>query len=195
MHLKIRCLVFFKDLILSYKKLIIVIMKAFVLLCISAFLIGNPVLAQESFNRNTVYGEFLGAGGLVSLNFDRRLGKNPDGFGFRTGIGYLQWNNTAMVTFPVMANYLIGKNGKYFDLGIGARLGYEWMVDENHPSVDEVSEAGFRVGTPILNLGYRYQPIEGGFNFRAGFSPYMNIYKNAFPDLFWMPHLSLGYTF
>jgi hypothetical protein len=170
-------------------------MKAFVLFFISACIICTTGFAQDSFKRNTVYGEFLGAGGLVSVNFDHRLGEKPDGFGFRTGIGYFQWNNSAMVTFPVFANYLLGNNGKYLDLGIGAQLGYEWMVDENHPSVDQISDPRFRVGTPIFNIGYRYQPVNGGFNFRIGFSPYMNIYRGRFPDLFWMPHLSMGYTF
>lgn len=95
----------------------------------------------------------------------------------------------------MIGNYLTGKNGKYLDLGIGARLGYETMVNDQPDNPDQKFEEGFRIGAPILNIGYRYQPLEGGFNFRVGFSPYMNIYKDAFPDLFWMPHLSFGYTF
>jgi hypothetical protein len=169
-------------------------MKHLVLFLIIVFLALNEGYGQEIFKRKTVYAELLGAGGLASVNFDYRLGKNPEGFGLRTGIGYFQWNNSSLVTFPVIVNYLVGKNGKYLDLGLGARFGYETMVDKEPPSPDQKFEEGFRIGAPILNIGYRYQPLEGGFNFRIGFSPYMNIYKNALPDLFWMPHLSLGYT-
>lgn len=170
-------------------------MRFFVLSILASIFFLNTSYGQETFKRKTVYGEFLGAGGLASINFDYRLGKNPEGFGIRTGIGYFQWNNSSLVSIPVIGNYLIGKNGKYLDLGIGARIGYETMVNEEPSNPDQKFEEGFRVGTPILNIGYRYQPLEGGFNFRAGFSPYVNIYTNGGSDIFWMPHLSFGYTF
>lgn len=169
-------------------------MKYLFLFFLILFLAIHGSFCQESFKRNTVYAELLGAGGLASVNFDYRLGKNPEGFGLRTGIGYFQWNNSSTVTLPIIANYLLGKNGKYLDLGIGARLGYETMVDKEPNSPDQIFEEGFRIGAPILNIGYRYQPIEGGFNFRIGFSPYIN-FSQGMPDFFWMPHLSLGYTF
>lgn len=165
-------------------------MRNFILIVFAVFFIINESLAQENFKRKTVYGELLGAGGLASINFDYRLGKNPEGIGLRTGVGYFQWNNTSMVTFPVIVNYLIGNNGKYFDIGLGTRVGYEKMVNEEPANPDQKFEEGFRIAAPILNIGYRYQPLEGGFNFRVGFSPLLNT-----GGLFWMPHLSFGYTF
>lgn len=71
-------------------------MKIFVLSILTAIFILNTSYAQDAFKRKTVYAELLGAGGLASINFDYRLGKNPEGFGLRTGIGYFQWNNSSM---------------------------------------------------------------------------------------------------
>jgi hypothetical protein len=169
-------------------------MKQLFLFLIITSIAFNESFGQEVFKRNTVYAELLGAGGLASFNFDYRLGKNPEGFGLRTGIGYFQWNNSSMVTFPVIGNYLLGNNGKYFDIGIGLRFGYENMVNDQPVNPDQIFEEGFRIAAPILNIGYRYQPIEGGFNFRIGFSPFLN-FSQGMPDFFWMPHLSFGYTF
>jgi hypothetical protein len=42
-----------------------------------------------------------------------------------------------------------------------------------------------------LNFGYRYQPVDGGFSFRAGVSPIIT--SDQF--LPYWPYLSFGYSF
>lgn len=45
----------------------------------------NESLAQSEFKRNTLFGELGGSAGLISLNFDKRFSKSPEGFGVRIG--------------------------------------------------------------------------------------------------------------
>jgi hypothetical protein len=150
--------------------------------------------SQVDFKRNTIYGELLGAGGLASLNFDYRLGKNPAGFGIRAGVGFFQWNNSASLSFPLMGNYLIGKNGNYFELGLGTSIGYEYILDSSS-QIQHTSEEGFRLRAPIFNLGYRRQVLAGGLNFRIGLSPQVSFYHFGGAAINWFPNLSLGHTF
>ena len=94
-----------------------------------------------------------------------------------------------------MLNYLMGKDGNYFEIGLGAAYAY---YQENTDigtgcgcgtSEDLFSGEGSQlIGT--VTIGYRWQPTDGGFMFRVGLSPAFN--KEEFIP-FW-PYLSLGYT-
>jgi hypothetical protein len=169
-------------------------MKSIISIVLVLILSCTSVYSQVDFKRNTIYGELLGAGGLASLNFDYRLGKNPAGFGIRTGVGFFQWNNSASLSFPLMVNYLIGKNGNYFELGLGTIIGYEYRLD-SYPQIQNTSKEGFRLRAPIFNLGYRKQALAGGLNFRIGLSPQISFYHFGGAAINWFPNLSLGHTF
>jgi hypothetical protein len=80
--------------------------------------------AQTEFKRNSVFAELGGSAGLISLNFDKRFSKSPEGFGVRIGSGYMAWQDTEIFNFPILVNYLAGNNGKYFGLGFGPTIGY-----------------------------------------------------------------------
>lgn len=164
------------------------------------FGISTNTQAQDSFKRNTVYGELAGSGGFFSLNYDRRFGDAPTGFGMRTGVGYFQYSSERTVTIPIMANWLIGANGKYLELGAGMSLGYHEIFEHN-PNMAvsmEDFEPSSRFGlwqTPLLNVGYRRQPIDGGFNFRAGLAPIASLGGRSGLQLIPWPYLSFGITF
>ena len=156
------------------------------------FLIGiYESKAQTEFKRNSVFAELGGSAGLISLNFDKRFSKSPEGFGVRIGAGYMAWQDTEIFNFPILVNYLAGNNGKYLEMGFGPTIGY--AQERSEPNDQGLSfEPGINFyGT--INLGYRYQPVEGGFNFRAGLSPILNFSPiDIFP--IW-PYLSFGYSF
>lgn len=177
-------------------------MKKIVFLLSALFLLGisTSTQAQDGFKKNTVFGELAGSGGLFSLNYDRRLGDAPTGFGMRTGVGYFQWSSDRFVTIPIIANWLIGSNGKYLELGAGLSLAYAETFEHN-PNMAvsmEDFEPSSRFGlwqTPLLNIGYRRQPVDGGFNFRAGLSPYVGIGGRSGIQIIPWPYLSFGLTF
>ena len=142
--------------------------------------------AQQASNAlskppKAVFFELLGPGGLFSANFDTRLSKRNDGIGIRGGLSYASINDATLFTVPVQLNYLLGKDEKFFEVGLGATYGTG--KDEFDTSESEV------IGT--MTFGYRKQPKDGGFLFRAGISP---IFADGDFVPYW-PYVSFGYSF
>ncbi len=133
-----------------------------------------------------VFAEIFGRSIFFSLNYDRRFAKKLDGLGFSVGAGYILTNNIGLFSLPVTLNYLLGNNGKYLEVGAGASYfnrrisNFDGLVNNNGSSL---------IGT--MTIGYRSQPIKGGFMFRVGINPFF--LKNNFIPYY--PYVSFGYTF
>jgi hypothetical protein len=147
------------------------------------------------------YFELLGPGAVYSVNYDWRFAKKQSGWGARAGLSYYNSEGENIFTIPVVVNYLAGKRGKYFEVGGGITFynaktndvffqeRYDVVyVNGNYYYSNPKASTGI-YGT--LNFGYRYQPADGGFNFRAGNSPIITGHE-FYP--FW-PYISFGYTF
>jgi hypothetical protein len=150
--------------------------------------------AQAQSNRaQSFYLEILGAGGSYSANYDTRFGNQQNGWGARFGMGYHALDRNSFFSAPVMVNYLAGKNGKYFEIGMGAT--YLSIKDRDNPNRGRnndffIFDYGDRVmGT--MNIGFRRQPMRNGVIFRAGIAPVFG-QGNFLP--YW-PYVSLGYKF
>lgn len=155
------------------------------------FLSGTKTAAaQEAFARNSVFVEFGGVSGFYSVNYDRRFGSEPSGFGGRLTLGRLAFKNSEVLTFYSGATYLIGSNGKYLELGGGPIIGYSKTTGDQHSFLADPSTDTEIIVFLNLQAGYRYQPVNGGFNFRAGISPvgFQGIMKP------W-PYISFGFGF
>lgn len=127
----------------------------------------------------------LGGPGLASFNFDTRFSKKEDGIGGRVGIGGFSIDGDGAVFIPIGLNYLIGKDGKnYFEVGCGVTP----LITTGDFSSDGDN---FTTTFGHLLFGYRMQPVNGGFSFRAFISP-------VFGDGFFVPYyggVSFGYKF
>lgn len=145
---------------------------------------GQPLVA-----RNLIRGEVLGAGGLYSLNYERRFSLQ-----WAVRVGFFAYNDepkvreddyVTLVLVPVMVNALLPGGTHNLELGAGPVLGYAGARSQDYGSLN-----GVGIGNFLANTAYRYQPTSGGFSFRAGILP------NYSGDsvLIWPP-LSLGYTF
>ena len=140
---------------------------------------------NETISRaQSIYFEVLGAGITYSFNYDTRFQNTLDGLGGRIGISYISVDESSVFTLPAMINYLLGKQGKYFEIGLGATYA-NTDADEGGVYVDEPNI----IGTMIF--GYRSQPLDGGFMFRAGVAPVIS--EGDFIPYY--PYLSFGYTF
>lgn len=139
-------------------------------------------LSVYSQGAKMVYFE-IGGPGLASFNFDTRFGAKEDGFGGRLGVGGFKVDNAGIIFIPVGLNYLLGKDGRnYFEIGAGAT-----------PVIasDADSDSDFSETFGWLNFGYRMQPAEGGFTFRAFITP-------VFGNGVFIPYyggVSFGYKF
>ncbi len=147
-------------------------MKFLITLCLFVFCYQLTV-AQS--NAKTVYFE-LGGPGLASINYDMRLSGRDDGIGFRVGVGGFSVNDdyenkTTALFIPTGLNYLVGKDGKnYFEFGGG------FTIVSISQSSSSRSDGTFSTSFGYLNFGYRLQPKNGGFLFRAGVVPIFNKY-------------------
>ena len=134
-----------------------------------------------------IFIELYGKGLVYSANYDSRFKKQIGGAGFSAGLGVLTVTDFTIVTIPVSFNYLMGgKKGKFFETGAG-------ITYLNTKSSDIFSSDSPRKSSTIMGnftFGYRSQPLNGGFCFRAGlnllagggyFGPY--------------PYISFGYSF
>lgn len=135
----------------------------FTLLFAALFILSGTqtVKAQETMSKNAFFVELGGNGLIFSANYDRRLSGN---FGAKVGLGYLggSGNSSGILTIPVQGNFLLGKNGKYFEIGLGATYvgGTGELFDDKLSSV---------VGT--ASFMYRYQPINSGVMWKIGITP------------------------
>lgn len=136
-----------------------------------------------SAQAKSVYFE-LGGPGLASINFDSRFTKSEAGIGGRVGVGGFSIDGEGIVFVPVGLNYLLGKDNKnYFEVGGGVTPVFTSLENDNGDN--------FRSTFGHLMFGYRLQPANGGFTFRAFINP-------IFGKGFFVPYyggLSFGYKF
>jgi hypothetical protein len=166
--------------------------------------LSSAAVAQSTAARNSLYAEGAGNGMIYSANYDRLL---TESFGARVGVSYTAPEEVSIVTFPLMAYYLIGSGSSKLELGLGACVILQ-------PERQSVSFAGSTEddikGNGVLGtatVGYRYQRAEGGFVFRAGLTPffgkfvhdisrggYEDVTENVFRFKIW-GGISVGYAF
>jgi len=112
----------------------------------------------------------LGGPGLASVNYDMRFKNTGQGLGFRAGIGGFPAYNINLITFPVGLNYIASKdNRNFFEFGAGFTI---------MPNTDGNGLFGGSFGH--TTLGYRLQPKDGGFTFRATMNPIL-VSEGFFP--------------
>jgi len=148
---------------------------------VSVFFVMAATYGVSAQTAQTVYFE-LGGPGIASFNYDTRF-KGQDGLGARIGVGGISSNGDAIVYIPIGLNCLLGKEGPhYFELGGGIT-----------PIIGDVDGEGVFQSNIFGHLvfGYRLQPINGGFSFRAFVCP-------VFGNGNFVPYyagLSFGYKF
>ncbi|UCG27229.1 MAG: hypothetical protein JSV24_09660 [Bacteroidales bacterium] len=139
----------------------------------------------ESYNMKAIYFEILGNGFAYSFNFDIRFTRSDRGVGGRLGIGYTDFpEGDSLLTVPIMINYLLGKNSKYFEIGGGIVYVNGKHFLKKLGSTDDVIYGTF-------TFAFRYQPLNNGFFFKAGLTPVLGT-EGFIP--YWVG-LSLGYAF
>jgi len=139
----------------------------------------NETKAQAG---NAFYVELLGNGLIFSANYDMRFNKESvAGLGARLGVGYVGGDEASVFTVPIMANYLLGKDGKYLEVGAG--ITYVAGSTNFGDGLDDGV-----IGT--MSFQYRKQPVDGGFMWKIGFTPVLA--EGTFIP--WWPGLSIGYS-
>lgn len=153
----------------------------------------NPHTFEAGPRAKTVFVE-IGGPGFISANYDFRFAEARNAWGMRAGLGYFAVEGESFFTIPLQVNYLLGRGGNYFEMGAGAsflNLGYTEFSYDGWGSLIREEKVNDTQIMGSMTFGYRKQPVDGGFNFRAGLSPVF--WKGNFIP--YLGYLSFGYSF
>jgi hypothetical protein len=156
-----------------------------------------PVREPPRTAFNALYVELLGAGVIYSLNYDRMFGD----FSARVGVGYYSSSDRAyssdgrtydvansFLAVPLSVSYLgIGSKQHIFELGAGLTV---YRYRGSRPDIFFDTSDGDTGVIGVGTIGYRLQPLNGGFFLRAGVNPLLGA-RRFLP----LPYISLGATF
>ncbi len=142
--------------------------------------------AETKVRKNNIYGELLGSGFLLSLNYERELYRDENvKFNFRIGTGTAIFVNAVPLAG---VNLLFGKNNNNFELGFNGIRTYAISIMGG--------DGNYVLANPVL--GYRYVS-DKGLIFRASFTPFFQLYDpdDWVTDELFVPFagISLGYSF
>jgi hypothetical protein len=122
---------------------------------------------------NKVYLEGFGTGGFYSLNYERSI---KGGLNARIGVAYMPQvmsEYTAQVIVPVTVSYLAGYSGHHLEVGASVTHQiYGSRRDRSLPGPFQDREALGVEYVPGVLFGYRYQAPDGGWIFRATYTPF-----------------------
>lgn len=141
-------------------------MKKSMIALLLLFIVADQLHAQQNTsssnpNAKSIFFE-LGGPGLASINYDMRFNNTGKGLGFRAGIGGFPAYDVNLVTIPLGLNYIASKdNRNFFEFGAGLTA-----ISAN-PKGSGIFSGTFGHST----FGYRLQPKDGGFTFRATMNP------------------------
>lgn len=119
-----------------------------------------PLDAQEP-SRNRLYGEFLGAGFVYSLNYERQV-STP--LSIRVGAG--GWPEPGSQYYVGFGMALIRFGRGDHSAYVGAGGGIAWVVD-----IDFIESTNETAGYAIGLVAYQFQPAPRGFFLRLSYTP------------------------
>ena len=140
--------------------------------------------------RNALYVELLGAGLLYSINYDRhligrmhaRVGYATFGSGFGSGDSKLH-----LVPMQLM---FVSDAEDALEIGAGVTMVVDRGRNAIRPHDSSAPSSDLRAVASLI-IGYRYQPVENGFLFRIGFTPFIGYDGRFLP----FGGISFGYAF
>jgi hypothetical protein len=148
---------------------------------ISHVLFAQGINSAQSIARNSFFAEGGSAGIMFSANIDHRFTQSNLGFGGRIGLGFVTAyeydtstyyyssydDQVSTFTVPVQLNYIFGKGNSPHTFEVGAGLTFVGKKLEIMNFYDDKQSQLFAT----FSFMYRRQPKDGGFSWRAGFTP------------------------
>jgi len=144
------------------------------------FSFAQGVNSTKPASRNSFYAEGGSAGIMFSANIDHRFTESNLGFGGRIGLGfvtayeydtssyyYRYGDQVSTFTLPVQVNYIFGKGNSPHTFEVGAGVTYVGKKLEIMNFYGDKESQVFAT----FSFMYRRQPKDGGFSWRAGFTP------------------------
>lgn len=136
---------------------------------ISVFLL----ISSVNVNAQNIQLEAGGFSVIYSIGYEHTFkpfqGKTPF---VRLGVGYIPLEDEKAYLIPFEMGIFLGEGNNHLELGLGVntQLWRERYVSSSRFS-RRYREPDYEVFNFMYRVGYRYQKPEGGFVFRAGFTP------------------------
>jgi hypothetical protein len=154
-----------------------------IIVCLSVIIQNNSSAQDSLYNsRNNIYLEFLGNGGLGSINYEQRVEKVTF---IRIGFSLMPRSSCSGFDFS-KSTFLLLLAGShvipfYKNSCLEAGICTVVPVLEKYNKIEPFWS---------LNVGYRLQPLESGFVFRL-----ISSFMYGDSRIYFWPGLSLGYSF
>lgn len=135
---------------------------------------------QSESAKHTIFLELGGNGIAYSLNYDRLLSSGKwFSTSARAGV-FANWWNGGALGFPLEINGLLGKQKHFLEIGAGAMYSYgiegvKWLTPNDQGKEGYENYSAIHVSGRI---GYRFQKPEGGFFFKAAYTPMAKVYTD-----------------
>ena len=118
-----------------------------------------------SYWRDAIYLEIGGQGIGVSLNYEKKI---HDNFSIRIGASYMILGAGGILG----VNYITHpESSHHLEIGLGVTYMYASLVYDGISAAEDL--------LPSLSVGYRYQPPERGFFFRAAFTTFFDLTEKS----------------
>ena len=157
-------------------------MKCF-LLIINFYLFSINVFTQNDLSKNAIYLELLGKGFFYSLNYERNIIQINDviGINLSAGMGVFPGltsiEKSTDLFIPLEGNLCFSKGAHHGVIGYGSTF---WRYKVNHIEIDNSNLSQQPISPTLIAINewfahmvleYRYKKPEGGFLFKAGYTP------------------------
>ncbi|MFY7998246.1 MAG: hypothetical protein ACOVSW_06555 [Candidatus Kapaibacteriota bacterium] len=129
-------------------------------------------VSDKRLAQNTVFLELFGNSLVYSINYERTVSQN---FSLRAGFSYVPMGQNSFVAFPLLVNGFLGEGAHRFEASLGTTIVLSYNALPSFTG----------------RLGYRYQPLDGGFNFAIAYTP---LFSPGFFVPLWIG-ISLGWGF
>jgi len=135
----------------------------------------------ETFTaKNAVYLELGGSSGRYAVNYSKIFHQKGK-LKLNASAGFSMWRNKIkdfktiwLPVIPLEVTALYGKSNHHLELGFGFTSYLSRTLDINSETFEFSDKVVFGAYIP-LRIGYRYQKPEGGFFFRVGYTPIIDV--------------------
>lgn len=153
------------------------------IICALFFSFSNESLAQTmavTFTaKNAVYLDLGGNAGQYAFSYGRVFHQKGK-LKLSASAGFSMWyqgsgsNTRWLPAIPVELTAFYGKSNHHMELGAGVTSYLGSILYFDQETFETVDKVVFGAILPV-RIGYRYQKPEGGFFFRVGYTPLINI--------------------
>lgn len=129
--------------------------------------------------KNSVYLELAGNAGRYAFNYGRIIHQKGK-LKLNASAGFSMWpkkfdsKTIWLPTVPIEVSAFYGKSNHHLELGMGVTSYLTRSLAFDSETFENIDKVVFDAVIPV-RIGYRFQKPEGGFFFRLGYTPVINL--------------------